>query len=440
MNSCVLIRSLTYTTALLYGLLYHNAAQAFCGHYLGTAESTISNSVSHIVYVREGNKSTITMANDFQGGLPSFSMLIPVPGNHSAPPKQVSMDLLSRVNQYAGPRLVEYNCADLYDKDNASGGCTCGSSIVDLLGGVLRDELVDLFEMTELAQGEYQITDVPSQGKEELENWVADQGLYLPAEAADLIEQQLTGGTQFYALQVGRDEIVAGNLLLPPIQFSYESSVWSLPIQLGALNSLGAQEVILHVITDIDDGAVAISNYPEFSVESECMVDESVTGFSAFYEDFYLQAFDDNNNQASWSTEYVWAPLKCDPCTGSGPLNESLMRELGYEGDVSRAVLSRLHIRYAPSAIHGDLSLYPSQQSTNHQQKYIVYQPSLESDFPICGQGFVESGGSCEQPDTASQQSKTGNKTTTSRWAMLLGLSLLGLGRRFRIHTAAANR
>ena len=40
-----------------------------------------------------------------------------------------------------------------------------------------------------------------------------------------------------------------------------------------------------------------------------------------------------------------------------------MLRDLGYRGDVSRATLSRLHIRYSPSAITGDLMLYPTRQA-----------------------------------------------------------------------------
>ena len=43
------------------------------------------------------------------------------------------------------------------------------------------------------------------------------------------------------------DEVLSGNVLLPPIQFSYESDVWSLPIQLGALNSIGKTRISSYI-------------------------------------------------------------------------------------------------------------------------------------------------------------------------------------------------
>ena len=84
------------------------------------------------------------------------------------------------------------------------------------------------------------------------------------------------------------DEVLSGNVLLPPIQFSYESDVWVYPFS-GALNSIGKQDIVLHTITDFDDGAVGVSNYPEFEVGSVYVARKCVGRLFQFYDDQYAK-------------------------------------------------------------------------------------------------------------------------------------------------------
>ena len=133
-------------------------------------------------------------------------------------------------------------------------------------------------------------------------------------------------------------------------------------------------------------------------------------------------------------------PQQVNPCTGDGPFERAAFARFRVSGgDVSRATLSRLHIRYSPSAITGDLMLYPTRQTENSQQRYIDYNSSLEQEFPICGQGYVENGGSCvdssldtsEAGDTA-QASGTGGSPYHRGLALTFGVLFFGLFRRYR--------
>ena len=102
-------------------------ADAFCGAYLSSAESPPTNATSTVVYVRQGNRSTITMSNDILTAARSFTMLIPAPGTLvESDVKVVEPGVVARVETYAAPRLVEYTCDDLHGTGNRGGEWRAG--------------------------------------------------------------------------------------------------------------------------------------------------------------------------------------------------------------------------------------------------------------------------------------------------------------------------
>ena len=54
-------------------------AQAFCGFYVAKAGADLYNNKSEVILVRDGDRTTITMSNDFQGNIKDFAMVVPVP-------------------------------------------------------------------------------------------------------------------------------------------------------------------------------------------------------------------------------------------------------------------------------------------------------------------------------------------------------------------------
>lgn len=52
---------------------------SFCGFYVSKADGTLKNKTSQVILVRDGNKTVITMYNDFKGDSKDFAMVVPVP-------------------------------------------------------------------------------------------------------------------------------------------------------------------------------------------------------------------------------------------------------------------------------------------------------------------------------------------------------------------------
>ena len=54
-------------------------ALAFCGFYVAKADAKLFNRASQVAIVRDGDRTVLTMANDFQGDPKEFAIVVPVP-------------------------------------------------------------------------------------------------------------------------------------------------------------------------------------------------------------------------------------------------------------------------------------------------------------------------------------------------------------------------
>ena len=55
------------------------AAHAFCGFFVGKADAELFNKSSQVALVRDGNRTVLTMSNDYKGPLSEFALVVPVP-------------------------------------------------------------------------------------------------------------------------------------------------------------------------------------------------------------------------------------------------------------------------------------------------------------------------------------------------------------------------
>src|SRR6185437_2749021 len=88
-------------------------AAAFCGFYVAKADAKLFNKTSKVVLARDGNKTAITMASDYEGEPREFALVVPVPTFIER--KQigmVEMKTIDHIDAYTAPRLVEYHDPD----------------------------------------------------------------------------------------------------------------------------------------------------------------------------------------------------------------------------------------------------------------------------------------------------------------------------------------
>ena len=89
--------------------LTNTPLMAFCGFYVAKADATLFNQASQVVLVRDGERTVLTMSNDYQGALKEFAIVVPVPvvlqkGQIHVGEKAV----VDRLDAFSAPRLVEY--------------------------------------------------------------------------------------------------------------------------------------------------------------------------------------------------------------------------------------------------------------------------------------------------------------------------------------------
>jgi len=430
---------------LLHALL--PSAAAFCGTYVGSAEADLYNQSSQVAIARQGDRTTLTLINDYDGPLTDFALLIPVPEALGQGSVSLADDtLIARADAYSAPRLVSYECSDFSEAGHGGSGCAYGGGCAndydlkrqaDAASGVADTvEVVDSFTV-----GAYQFVVLDAEQSGGLYQWLDEQGYGVPPRVQPLLDEYIDAGSYFLAAKVTLDALDDGGTWLAPIQLSYTSEVFSLPIRIGTAASPGIQDLLIYTVTDAADGEVAISNYPEVELEQECMWDPGSTGSSGGFFDHYQQQLTDAVTEvqgAAWMSEYSWSPAGCDPCS-SDPLSESELRALGYDGDPWDAHFTRLHVQYTPEAATQDLMLYSSGIQSSEQVRYIVYKEELEYLYPICGEGFPDEPGQCS--DEAVEDGSAGcssgpSPLSRSRWPLgplsLLAVTLAGLVARRR--------
>src|SRR3982751_401457 len=82
---------------------------AFCGFYVAKADTKLFNKASQVVLVRDGDRTVMTMANDFEGEPKEFAVVIPVPTFLKREQIHVGdKALVDHLAAYSAPRLVEY--------------------------------------------------------------------------------------------------------------------------------------------------------------------------------------------------------------------------------------------------------------------------------------------------------------------------------------------
>src|SRR5437879_3063571 len=101
-------------------------AFAFCGFYVAQGDAKLYNQSSRVVLARDGDRTVLTMASDFQGDPKEFAVVIPVPVVLKKEQVHVAdQGIVDRLHDYSVPRMVEY-----WDPN------PCPSNVVEVRGDI----------------------------------------------------------------------------------------------------------------------------------------------------------------------------------------------------------------------------------------------------------------------------------------------------------------
>lgn len=376
-------------------LTWNSTASAFCGFYVGKADTKLFNKASEVAIARHDNKTVITMANDFKGDVKEFALVVPVPTVlekeqiHIADPAA-----LKHLADYSAPRLVEYfdeNPCRLYERLEDRFGAAKSMAPAAQEAKRERDKALGVTVEAQYTVGEYDILILSAKESHGLETWLSENEYKIPSGASAVLHSYMKQGMKFFVAKVNlAEQYKLGFTHLRPLQIAFESPKFMLPIRLGTVNADGAQELFIYFLTK--QGRVETINYRTVRLPQAQEIPIYVKDkFGDFYRDMFAQQVMRESERGVFM-EYAWDMNWCDPCAAD-PLSAEELRSLGVfwqdrvaqsgkrsRGQARNVFLTRLHVRYDAAHFPEDLMFQETSDRSNFQARYILRHPWTGTD------------------------------------------------------------
>lgn len=413
-------------------------ARAMCGCMVArrppanaavSEQSTLLNKATVVVMLRDGSHTVMSFQNDYFGPAEDFALVVPVPVVLTEDDvTTLDRGLFDRLQAVAAPRMVELfeqnPCPVQMPRPSrampAGGvGSSSGRGVGSGGSGVATPPPVVV--EAQFQEGEYDITILGANDSAALERWLNDNGYQLPAGAERHLRPYVQAGMKFFVARVdiarlravaqarqaqlaraqgwmaqgGLGQLVAGppvdravdpglGRFLSPLRIHYESEEFSLPVRLGLLNSIGEQDLVVHILSPA--GRYEVANYGNRWVPTNVHVNgRAARSFGRFY-DAYFGALSGRAPRRVW-TEYAGpvtpvldaglqellgqmpGGLGCVGCGRPGlaqadldALGESVVHQGASR--LGQYTLTRLHYRYGQRGLPSDLVFRPGRPMT----------------------------------------------------------------------------
>ena len=371
------------------------AAWAFCGFYVAKADTKLYNKASQVVIARNGDRTVLTMANDYQGEVKDFAIVVPVPTVLQKDQVRVALpQIIDRLDAFSAPRLVEYfdpdPCAPLplFNRNLVNFSAAPGNS-----AEVQRSDS-DLGVTVEASfnVGEYDIVILSAKESGGLETWLTQNGYKIPQGAKQLLQPYIRSSMKFFVAKVNLDKFEqSGYQLLRPLQISYQSPKFILPIRLGMINATTEQDLIVYILSP--QGQAEITNYRTVKIPSNTNIPLFVKDeFGEFYKSMFQTVYTKEDRKVGF-LEYAWDMSSCDPCSAD-PLTQEELKQAGVfwlddnsESNLpvspsfrrpspkNNVFISRLHVRYTRDKFPEDLIFQQTANSESFQGRYVLQHP-----------------------------------------------------------------
>jgi hypothetical protein len=374
---------------------------SFCGFYVSKADGTIKNKTSQVILVRDGNRNVITMYNDFQGDTKDFAMVVPVPVVlKKADIHVVDQSIFQRLNDYSSPRLVEYYdenpCIQYKVMDSEMKSLSSLNEVAVTGYGSKRKDLGVKVEAKYLV-GEYDILILSAKESGGLKEWLTINGYKIPKNADEVLDPYIKSNLKFFVVKVNEKEKkkLPGNFLRP-LQISFSSPKFMLPIRLGMANADGDQDLVVYAFTR--KGRIESTNYRNVDIVTGNNIPLFVKqNFGSFYSNLFTHQWEKEDRNIGF-LEYAWdvSPsnyVKCDPCVGNPPTQRDIVQagvwwlqrnwddyndldeeDINYNN--SKVYFTRLHFRYNRRSFPQDLVFQVTPNTASFQARYIITHPA----------------------------------------------------------------
>lgn len=392
-------------------------AFCFCGFYVSKADVSLKNKTSQVILVREGKKTVVTMYNDFKGDTKDFAMVVPVPVVlKKSDIHVVDQSIFQRLNDYSAPRLVEY-----YDA-NPCNANAYREEKMDMSAAVtsdafkesrsLRKKDNDVRIEAQYIVGEYDIMILSAKESSGLKTWLDQNGYKIPKNAEEVLDPYIKNNLKFFVVKVNETEKKKlQNNFLRPLQISFRSEKFMLPIRLGMANADGDQDMIVYAFTR--KGRIECTNYRNVNIPTGQNIPLFVQkDFGTFYANLFTKQWN-NENQSVGFLEYAWdvSPANyyhCDPCIATAPAEQDLVqsgvwwlknKDWSDYSDVDNddepdngnknVHFTRLHFRYNRKSFPQDLFFQVTPNTETFQARYVITHPATGDLSCAAGQQYL---------------------------------------------------
>jgi hypothetical protein len=413
------------TLILTLGLTFvATVSHAFCGFYVGKADANLFNEASQVIVVRDGDKTVVSMLNDYKGDLKEFAVVVPVPAVLQKGQVNVGeKKTFDRLDAYSAPRLAEYYDSNPCDRRIAETMRKSMPSVAMSMPAPAPQSSKALGVTVEasFSVGEYDIVILSAKESDGLETWLKQSGYRIPANSAQALAPYIRQNMKFFVAKVNlTEQAKTGFQMLRPLQFAYESEKFMLPIRLGMVNANGPQDLIAYMLTK--NGRVETTNYRTLKLPANMDLPvflKQGDEFKNFYKSMFAEQAKKEGMRAVF-TEYFWDMGWCDPCAAN-PLSTDELRKAGVfwvgspnaeaaaappfpgqpqarimpprpmPGGAQPVMLTRLHIRYTPETFPEDLMFQETKDRQNFQTRYVLRHPAkVEPDSCPEAKAYLE--------------------------------------------------
>ncbi len=407
-------------------------AIAFCGFYVGGADAKLFNKASQVVIARNGDRTILTMANDFQGAVKDFAMVVPVPVAIKKEQVHVGKrSTIDKLDAFSQPRLVEYfdpdPCAPAYRGESAADYNSAAppapaARMTRKPQSNLGVTVEDTFKVNE-----YEIVILSAKESNGLETWLRQSGYNIPPGASELLRPYIKQNLKFFVAKIDLKEFdKSGYQTLRPLQIAYESPKFMLPIRLGMINAQGEQDLVVYVLSP--KGQVELTNYRTVKVPTGTAIPEYVKSeFGDFYKATFQKVYERERKKVAF-LEYAWNVSNCDPCS-SEPPTQTELKSAGVfwedSGDIpmkptfprrrsispANTFITRIHIRYIRDKFPEDLMFQETNNQENFQGRYVM-------NHPFKGNLSCEAGKKYQQTLRPRLEQEAGNLANLTGWSI----------------------
>jgi hypothetical protein len=313
-------RSLALAAAVgLAAVAAPGVARAFCGFYVSGGDTKLTNNATMVVLMREGQRTVLSMQNNYKGPPADFAMVVPVPiVLQKENVKTLPREVFDRVDLMASPRLVEYWEQDPCPPERMSEPVPTAAP-APMAAKAARAEAgaadLGVRVEAEFTVGEYEVVVLSARDSDGLDTWLHQNNYKIPDGAEPVLRPYVAKGMKFFVAKVNANKVKFenGQAVLSPLRFHYDADDFSLPVRLGLLNSDGKQELVVHILAR--GKRYEVANYANVTIPTNYDVAESARDqFGAFYAALFDRTME--KHPGAIVTEYAWDAQTCDPCPG----------------------------------------------------------------------------------------------------------------------------